>query len=55
MYKFLSSYSDNDLAFLLDSITGFIEQTHKESKRLRSREYKTVKHNAMNAVGIDPG
>lgn len=50
MHKFLSSYSDNDLALLLDSMTGFIVQTRKESKKLRSREHKTVKHNTMSAV-----
>ena len=36
MHKFLSSCSDNELTFLLDATTKFIEQTHEESKRLRS-------------------
>src|ERR671931_2663089 len=36
MHKLLSPYSDNELAFLLDAMTQFIEQTHKESKKLRS-------------------
>jgi DNA-binding MarR family transcriptional regulator len=37
MYKFLSSYSDSELTFLLDSMTGFIEQTREESKKLRKQ------------------
>jgi len=32
MHKLLSSYSDNDLAFLLDVMTKTIELTHEESK-----------------------
>ena len=36
MHKLLSSYSESELAFLLDAMTQFIEQTHKESKKLRS-------------------
>jgi DNA-binding MarR family transcriptional regulator len=36
MHKFLSSYSDGELTFLLDAMTKLIEQTHEESKRLRS-------------------
>jgi DNA-binding MarR family transcriptional regulator len=35
MHKLLSSYSDSELAFLLDATTEFIEQTRKESKNLR--------------------
>jgi DNA-binding MarR family transcriptional regulator len=35
-HKLLSSYSDEDLAFLLDVMTKFIEQTREESKKLRS-------------------
>jgi DNA-binding MarR family transcriptional regulator len=35
MHKLMSSYSDNELAFLLDATTAFIEQTHEESKNLR--------------------
>ena len=38
MHKLLSSYSDNELAFLLDATTKFIEQTHEESKKLRRPE-----------------
>jgi DNA-binding MarR family transcriptional regulator len=38
MHKLLSSYSDRELAFLLDATTAFIEQLHKESKKLRSRQ-----------------
>jgi DNA-binding MarR family transcriptional regulator len=36
MHKFLSSYSDGELTFLLDAMTKLIEQTHEESRRLRS-------------------
>ena len=36
MHKLLSSYSDSELAFLLDAMTEFIEQTREESKKLRS-------------------
>jgi DNA-binding MarR family transcriptional regulator len=36
MHKLLSSYSESELAFLLDAMTEFIEQTHQESKKLRS-------------------
>ena len=36
MYKLLSSYSDSELAFLLDATTEFTDQTHEESKKLRS-------------------
>ena len=35
MNKVLSTYADNELAFLLDAMTEFIAQTHKESKKLR--------------------
>ena len=38
MHKLLSSYSDRELAFLLDVTTAFIEQLHEESKKLRSRQ-----------------
>jgi len=38
MHKLLSSYSDNELAFLLDATTEFIEQTREESKKLRGLE-----------------
>jgi DNA-binding MarR family transcriptional regulator len=36
MHKLLSSYSDSELAFLLDSTTEILEQTREESKKLRS-------------------
>jgi DNA-binding MarR family transcriptional regulator len=36
MHKFLSSYSDSELAFLRNAMMEFIKQTHEESKRLRS-------------------
>jgi DNA-binding MarR family transcriptional regulator len=36
MHKVLSSYSDNELTFLLDAMTELIRQTNEESKRLRS-------------------
>jgi DNA-binding MarR family transcriptional regulator len=38
MHKLLSSYSDKELAFLLDATTAFIEQLREESKKLRSRQ-----------------
>ena len=40
MYNLLSSYDDNELAFLLDVTTKFIEQTREHSKRLRSEYAK---------------
>ena len=40
MYKFLSSYSGGELSFLIDVMTKLIEQTHDESKRLRSLKKK---------------
>jgi DNA-binding MarR family transcriptional regulator len=36
MHKLLSSYSDNELAFLLDVLTKSIELTREESKKLRT-------------------
>ena len=36
MHKILSSYSDSELAFLLDATTEMLEQTHQESKKVRS-------------------
>ena len=36
MRKFLSSYSDSELAFLLDVLTKSIELTREESKKLRT-------------------
>jgi DNA-binding MarR family transcriptional regulator len=38
MHKFLSSYSDSELSFLLDAMMKLIEQTREESKRLRSQK-----------------
>jgi hypothetical protein len=35
MHKLLSSYSDSQLAFLLDVMSKTIELTHEESKKLR--------------------
>ena len=40
MHKLSSFYADNELAFLLDAMTQFIEQTREESKRLRSKSAK---------------
>jgi DNA-binding MarR family transcriptional regulator len=37
MHKFLSSFSDGELTFLLDAITKLIEHTNEESKKLRSQ------------------
>ncbi|HEX2170516.1 MAG TPA: MarR family transcriptional regulator [Nitrososphaera sp.] len=36
MHKLLSTYSDSELTFLLEATTKFLEQTHEESKKLRS-------------------
>lgn len=36
MHKLLSSYSDSELAFLLDAVTKSVELTHEESKKLQS-------------------
>jgi DNA-binding MarR family transcriptional regulator len=36
MHNLLSSYSDSELAFLLDATTEMLEQTREESKKLRS-------------------
>jgi DNA-binding MarR family transcriptional regulator len=38
MYTILSSYSDSELAFLLNTTTELLEQTREESKKLRSQE-----------------
>jgi DNA-binding MarR family transcriptional regulator len=38
MHKFLSSYSESELSFLLDAMMKLIEQTREESKRLRSQK-----------------
>jgi DNA-binding MarR family transcriptional regulator len=38
MHKLLSSYSDSELAFLLDAATKMIEQTREESKGLRNHQ-----------------
>jgi DNA-binding MarR family transcriptional regulator len=40
MHKFLSSYSDIELTFLLNTMTELIIQTHEETKRLRSLKKK---------------
>ena len=36
MHKLMSSYSDRELAFLLDSTAEFTDQIREESKKLRS-------------------
>jgi DNA-binding MarR family transcriptional regulator len=36
MHRFLSSYSDSELSFLLDAMSKLIEQTREETKKLRS-------------------
>jgi DNA-binding MarR family transcriptional regulator len=36
MHNLLSSYSDSELSFLLETLTKTIELTHKESKKLRN-------------------
>lgn len=38
MHKILSSYSDSELAFLLNTTTEMLEQTREESKKLQSQE-----------------
>jgi DNA-binding MarR family transcriptional regulator len=38
MHKLLSSYSESELAFLLDATTEMLEQTHEESIKLRRLE-----------------
>src|SRR5829696_646429 len=38
MHKILSSYSDSELAFLLDATTEMLEQTREESIKLRRLE-----------------
>jgi DNA-binding MarR family transcriptional regulator len=38
VHKFLSSYTESELSFLLDAMTKLIEQTREESKRLRSQK-----------------
>jgi hypothetical protein len=42
MYKLLSSYSDSELAFLLDVMTKTIELTHEESKKIKAEYAKTI-------------
>ena len=42
MHKFLSSYSDSELTFLLDAMTELIKQTREESKRLRSLKKSSI-------------
>jgi len=36
MYQLFSSYSDSELAFLVDVLTKSIELTSEESKKLRA-------------------
>jgi DNA-binding MarR family transcriptional regulator len=36
MHRFLSSYSDSELSFLLDAMSKLMEQTREETKKLRS-------------------
>src|SRR5215471_18002797 len=36
LHRFMSPYSDSELAFLLEATTKIIELTHEESKKLRS-------------------
>jgi DNA-binding MarR family transcriptional regulator len=47
MHKLLSSYSDSELAFVLDVMTKTIELTHEESKKLRQsmqrQSYSSIK------------
>jgi DNA-binding MarR family transcriptional regulator len=38
MHKLLSSYSDIELAFLLDAMTEFLKLARNESEKLRSQE-----------------
>ena len=42
MHKLLSSYSDEQLAFLLDATSEFIKQTHEESIKLRDRQKRPL-------------
>jgi hypothetical protein len=35
MHKLLSSYSDSELAFLLDVLTKTLDQSHQELMKLR--------------------
>ncbi|PWU81523.1 MAG: hypothetical protein DLM72_06535 [Candidatus Nitrosopolaris wilkensis] len=42
-HKLLSSYSDRELAFLLDATTEFIDQTREESRKLRSVQRQSSK------------
>ncbi len=43
MRKLLSSYSDSELAFLLDATTEFIDQTREESTKLRLQRQSSMK------------
>jgi DNA-binding MarR family transcriptional regulator len=38
MHKLLSSYSDSELALLLDTVTKGVQLTHEESRKLRSMQ-----------------
>ncbi|AIC16460.1 putative transcriptional regulator, MarR family [Nitrososphaera viennensis EN76] len=43
MQKLLSSYSDSELAFLLDAVTKTVELTHEESKKLSLQRQSSMK------------
>jgi DNA-binding MarR family transcriptional regulator len=43
MYKILSGYSDRELAFLLEAITRFLDQTHEESIKLRAMQSEAAR------------
>jgi DNA-binding MarR family transcriptional regulator len=43
MHKVLSEYSDRELAFLLEATTKFLEQSHEESVKLRSRQAEVAR------------
>jgi DNA-binding MarR family transcriptional regulator len=49
MRKLLSSYSDRELAFLLDVLTKTVEQTREESKRLRTRSLQRQSSRSIEA------
>jgi DNA-binding MarR family transcriptional regulator len=40
MHKLLSSYSDNELAFLIEVLTKSLEQSHEELMKLRSMDIR---------------
>jgi DNA-binding MarR family transcriptional regulator len=50
MHKVLSSYSDNELNFLMEAMTQLTKQTREESKRLRSQKDSSrikIKHDKL--------